>query len=158
MNSSDSQSARLVSEYDTVEPIENEAKHPREEIRQPETPPFIPQRVDEGYTMKAHRIGKKIMKPDGCEYLPTGVCIMDLPKKERKKYMWLVPDELKNDPMYDKEPEECKTDICKMKREEREDNERKEKKQKKDQEDIIKLLMTSMTDLIKQVNVLSSKK
>lgn len=150
---------------DSVEPIENEVKHSTEvdeksprKIRQPETPPYIEQRIDKGYTRKADRIGKKIMKPDGCEFLPAGTSIMDLPKKERKKYMWLVPDELKNNPMYDKEPEECKTDICKMKREEREDNERKEMKRFKDQEDTIQLLTNSMADLIKQVNILTSKK
>ena len=137
---------------DSVKPIENN------EVKQPEIPPFIPQRIDKGNTRKADRIGKTLMKPDGCEYLPCGTSIMDLPKKDRKKYMWLVPDELKNDPMYDKEPEECKTDICRIKREEREDNERKEKKRYKDQEDTIQLLMASMADLIKQVNVLSSKK
>jgi hypothetical protein len=127
------------------------------EKKQPETPPFIQQRVDKGYTRKADREGK-IMQPDGGEFLPEGVCIMDLPKKDRKKYMWLVPDELKNNPVYNMEPEECKTDICKMKREEREDNDRKEKKRYKDQEDTIQLLMTSMADLIKQVNILTSKK
>jgi hypothetical protein len=82
---------------------------------------------------------------------------MSLSKKERKKYMWMIPDELKNDPMYNKEPEECKTDVCKMKREEREDNERKEKNRYKDQEATIQLLMTSMSDLIKQVNILTKK-
>lgn len=163
MDISAKQSARPASEYDSVEPIENEVKHStevdakshRKEIRHPETPPFIPQRIDKGYTRKADRIGKPLMKPDGCEFLPSGMCILDMPKKDRKKYMWLVPDELKNDPMYDKEPEECKTDICKMKREERENDEKKEKKQKKDQEDIIKQQAQQIAALIAHTTALT---
>lgn len=124
------------------------------EAKLPESPPVQPQRVDKCFTRKPDREGK-LVKPDGCEF-PKG-CLMDLSKKERKKYMWMIPDELKNDPMYDKEPEECKTDVCKVKREEREDNERKEKNRYKDQEETIKVLMASMSDLIKQVNVLSRK-
>jgi hypothetical protein len=126
------------------------------EAKLPESPPVHPPRVDKFYTRKADREGK-LVKPDGCEVPPVGTCIMSLSKKERKKYMWMIPDELKNDPMYNKEPEECKTDVCKMKREEREDNERKEKNRYKDQEATIQLLMTSMSDLIKQVNILTKK-
>jgi hypothetical protein len=136
--------------------METELKLPEPEVKLPEMPPVQSQRVDKFYTRKADREGKRC-KPDGCEVPPVGCCIMDLPKKERKKYMWMIPDELKNDPMYDKEPEECKTDVCKMKREEREDNERKEKNRYKDQEATIQLLMTSMSDLIKQVNILTKK-
>jgi hypothetical protein len=127
----------------------------KQEIR-PETPQVNPPQIDKPNCRKPDREGK-LVKPDGCEVPPVGTCIMSLSKKERKKYMWMIPDELKNDPMYNKEPEECKTDVCKMKREEREDNERKEKNRYKDQEETIKVLMASMSDLIKQVNVLSRK-
>lgn len=144
---------------------QQEKKH-CEEIRQPETPPYIPQRVDEGCTMKPHRQGKKIVKPDGGEYLPTGVCIMDLPKKERKKYMWLVPDELKSNPMYEMEPEECKVDVCKLKREEKEEETRREKRERKDKDDKIQqqaeqiqLLNEHLSALTKVVNdLIKSKK
>lgn len=125
--------------------------------KQPETPEFIPQRVDKGYTNKAHREGKKIVKPDGCEFLPAGTCIMDLPKKERKKYMWLVPDECKSNPMYDMEPEECKTDICKMKREEKEEETRREKKDKKDRDEKIQQQATTIQSQTNTISTLQTQ-
>lgn len=135
------------------------------EVKLPESPPVHPQRVDTCYTRKANREGK-CCKPDGCEYPPAGTCIMDLPKKERKKYMWLIPDELKNDPMYDKEPEECKVDVCKMKREEREEETRREKLERKlkdnkiqQQAEQIQLLNEHLSALTKVVNdLIKSKK
>lgn len=125
----------------------------KQEIR-PETPQVNPPQIDKPNCRKPDREGK-LVKPDGCEYPPVGTCIMDLPKKERKKYMWMIPDELKNDPMYDKEPEECKTDVCKMKREEKENDEKKEKKQKKDQEDIIKQQAAQIQALIAHTGALT---
>lgn len=135
------------------------------EVKLPETPPVHPKQVDTCYTRKADRESKRC-KPDGCEYPPVGTCIMDLPKKERKKYMWLIPDELKNDPMYNKEPEECKVDVCKMKREEREEETRREKRERKDKNDKIQqqaeqiqLLNEHLSALTKVVNdLIKSKK
>ena len=124
------------------------------EAKLPETLPVQPPQVDKAYLRKADR-EEKLVKPDGCEVPPVGTCIMSLSKKERKKYMWMIPDELKNDPMYDKEPEECKTDVCKMKREEKENDEKKEKKQKKDQEDIIKQQAAQIQALIAHTTALT---
>jgi hypothetical protein len=119
------------------------------ELIMPETPEVQPKRMDKANDRKADR--ESILKrPDGCDHLPVGTCFMDLPKKERKKYMWMVPDEIKNDPMYDMEPEEYKN-VCKIKREE-------QAKQITTQEATIQLLTNSMADLIKQVNILTSKK
>ncbi len=125
-----------------------------EEAKLPETPPVHPPQVDKCYTRKADK-ESKFVKPDGCEFPPAGTCFMSLSKKERKKYLWMIPDELKNDPMYDKEPEECKTDVCKVKRQEKEDDEKKEKKQKKDQEDIIKQQAAQIQALIAHTTALT---
>ena len=92
----------------------------------------------------------KIKRPDKAEHLPDGVSMQNLSVKERKKYKWMLPDELKDHPMYDTE-HDPKFDYCKMKQDEKEketkDKEDKDKKESKDKDHKIKSQAKQILDL-----------
>lgn len=97
------------------------------------------------------------------EMPPMNVALFDLPLKERKKYMWLVPKECRKDCCYDMEPDEYKEHVRKIKAEPEEKRKKKEKeenerdKREKDKDDKIDLLMKHLTKLTEQVNELTKK-
>jgi uncharacterized coiled-coil protein SlyX len=69
------------------------------------------------------------------EMPPRNVALLDLPVRERKKYMWTVPKECRKDCCYDMEPDEYKEHVRKIKAEpeEKRKKEERDKKQKDDE-------------------------
>ena len=93
------------------------------------------------------------------EIPPVGTIFMDLPKCERKKYMWMVPKECRKDCCYDMEPDEYKEHVRRIKAEpeERRKKEEKERKKKDDDKDAtIQQLVAHVAKLTEVVNKLSS--
>jgi len=85
--------------------------------------------------------------------LPEGVSMQSLPVAERKKYMWMVPDEIKDHPMYKEDDYGGR-----IKREQKEQKDREEQDKKKkdnDKDDAIQMLLKHVSDLTKQVNELT---
>ena len=101
------------------------------------------------------------------EMPPMNVSLFDLPLKERKKYMWLVPKECRKDCCYDMEPDEYKEYVRKIKaepeekkkreKEERDKKDRDRDKKDKDKDDAIELLMKHVKELTNQVNKLTEQ-
>ena len=86
------------------------------------------------------------------------VALFDLPVKDRKKYMWMVPKECRKDCCYDMEPDEYKEHVRKIKAEpeERRKKEEKERKKKDDDKDAtIQQLIDHVAKLTEVVNKLS---
>ena len=85
--------------------------------------------------------------------LPEGVALLSLPVAERKKYMWMIPDELKEHQMY-KEDDYC--DRIKKENADKKQREEDDKKKKEsDKDDAIQMLLKHVTDLTNQVNELT---
>ena len=88
--------------------------------------------------------------------LEVGQSINDIPLDQRHRYMWMVPDELKDHPMYKEKDWGARMII-------REDKERKQKeeddknKKEQDKDDSIQLLLTQVSELTKQVNELTKQ-
>lgn len=122
-----------------------------------------PKKIDETFDWKEHErqypkskeCGKEIkcIRPADGLILEVGQCITDIPLDKRHRYMWIVPDELKDHPMY-KENDYGARMI-------REDQERiqKEKddkvKKEQDKDDAIQLLLKHVSALTDQVNELT---
>jgi hypothetical protein len=87
--------------------------------------------------------------------LKLGQCINDIPIKERHKYMWIVPDELKDHPQYKEKDwgariiRECEDKKC--------CEEKEKKKKEKDKDDAIELLLKHVSLLTEQVNELTKQ-
>lgn len=93
----------------------------------------------------------------GCddEDLPIGVCFNDIPVKDRKKYMWMIPQRLKDHPMYKEQNYGARIkreDALKLKRDE--DDKRKKEQ---DKDDAIQTLLKHVAKLTDQVNELTKK-
>jgi hypothetical protein len=80
--------------------------------------------------------------------LPEGVCMAALPIAERKKYMWMVPDEIKDHPMYKEDDYGGRI--------KREDKEKKDRKDN-DKDKTLQALMKQVLDLTEAVNTLTKK-
>lgn len=122
---------------------------------------------------KQHCIERKVIKPADGLMLEVGQSINDIPLDKRHRYMWIVPDEMKEHPMYkekdwgarmireDKErikkEEDDKVKKERDKEEEREKRERDREKNDKDKDDAIQLLLKHVAKLTEQVNELTKK-
>jgi hypothetical protein len=80
--------------------------------------------------------------------LPEGISMQSLSVADRKEYMWMVPDEIKDHPMY-KEDNYGERII-------REDKEKKEQKEN-DKDKTLQALMKQVLDLTEAVNTLTKK-
>jgi len=92
--------------------------------------------------------------------LKLGQCINDIPVEERHRYMWIVPDELKNHPQYKEKDwgariiRECEDKKC------CEENEKKKREKDKEdkidqQERTIQALVDHLAKLTEAVNKLT---
>jgi hypothetical protein len=87
--------------------------------------------------------------------LKVGQCINDIPVEERHRYMWIVPDDLKDQPCYKEKDwgarmiRECEEKKC--------CEEKEKKKKQKDKDDSIELLLKHVSLLTEQVNELTKQ-
>ena len=100
-----------------------------------------------------HCIERKCCMPKDGLMLKVGQCINDIPVEERHRYMWFIPDDLKDHPQYKEKDwgarmiRECEEKKC--------CDEKEKKKKEKDKDDAIQLLLKHVADLTKQVNELT---
>jgi hypothetical protein len=105
---------------------------------------------------------RKLVKPKDGLMLEVGQCITDIPLDQRHRYMWLVPDEKKDHPMYkekdwgDRVVRECEEKKCCEEREKKKKEQDREKNDK-DKDDKIEMLIKYVADLGKQVNELTKQ-
>jgi hypothetical protein len=121
----------------------------------PKSEPHKPQCCPTDYGIEGHCCEEERGEP-----LPVGVAILDLPLKERKKHMWLVPKQCRKNPEYEMEPDEYKEHVRKIKAEpeEKRKKEEKEKKKKDDDKDAtIQQLIEHVANLTNQVNKLTEQ-
>ena len=126
--------------------------------------PFDFEEQEKRYPRQKNQFDKerKIIKPkDGLD-LKVGQCITDIPVKERHRYMWIVPDELKDHPQYKEEDwggRMIREDKERIKKEEddKKEKERDKEKKEKDKDDAIQLLLKHVSLLTEQVNELTKQ-
>ena len=103
---------------------------------------------------------RKCCKPKDGLTLKVGQCITDIPVEERHRYMWIVPDELKDHPCYKEKDwgarmiRECEEKKC------CEENEKKKREKDKEdkidqQERTIQALVDHLAKLTEAVNKLT---
>jgi hypothetical protein len=104
---------------------------------------------------KQYHKESKCIKPADALELEVGQTINDIPLDKRHRYMWIVPDELKDHPMYKE-----KDYGARIKREYTEQKQKEEDdkvKNDKDKDDKIDMLLRYVADLGKQVNELTKQ-
>lgn len=104
----------------------------------------------------------KLIKPANGLMLKLGQCITDIPLDQRHRYMWIVPDELKDHQCYkenDWGDRVIREDKERIKKEEDDKvkKERDKEKNEKDKDDKIEMLLKYVADLGKQVNELTKQ-
>ena len=108
-------------------------------------------------------IERKCIKPADGLMLKVGQSINDIPLDQRHRYMWIVPDDMKDHPMYKEKDwgarkiRECEEKKC------CEENEKKKKQKDKDdkidqQQRTIETLVEHMARLTEAVNKLTKGK
>ena len=102
----------------------------------------------------------KCCRPADGLILKLGQCINDIPVEQRHRYMWIVPDDMKDHPMYKEKDwggrmiRECEEKKC------CEENEKKKREKDKDdridqQDRTIQVLVDHVTRLTEAVNKLT---
>lgn len=105
-------------------------------------------------------IHSKVPKPADGLTLNVGQCINDIPVEQRHRYMWIVPDDMKDHPMYKEKDwggrmiRECEEKKC------CEENEKKKREKDKDdridqQDRTIQVLVDHVARLTEAVNKLT---
>lgn len=108
-------------------------------------------------------IHSKVPKPADGLTLNVGQCINDIPVEQRNRYMWIVPDDMKDHPMYKEKDwggrmiRECEEKKC------CEENEKKKREKDKDdridqQDRTIQVLVDHVARLTEAVNKLTKGK
>jgi hypothetical protein len=106
--------------------------------------------------------GTLMKKPADGLMLEVGQSINDIPLDKRHRYMWIVPDEMKDHPMYKEKDwgtrmiREDKERIQKEKYDKVKKEQDREKNDK-DKDDKIEMLLKYVADLGKQVNELTKQ-
>lgn len=115
------------------------------------------------YPKQTHKcVERKTPRPADGLLLKVGQCINDIPLDQRHRYMWIVPDEYKDHPMYKEKDygariiREDKERVQKEK-DDKVKKERDREKNDKDKDDKIELLLKYVADLGKQVNELTKQ-
>lgn len=91
---------------------------------------------------------------DGLD-LTLGQCITDIPLEQRHRYMWLVPDDMKDHPCYKENDWGGRIIRENQERIQKEEDDKKAKD--KDKDDKIEMLLKYVADLGKQVNELTKQ-
>ena len=112
---------------------------------------------------KQHCIERKCIRPADGLMLKVGQSINDIPLEERHRYMWIVPDDMKDHPMYKEKDwgarmiRECKEKECCEENEKR--KKQKDKEDKIDQQErTIQTLVDHVARLTEAVNKLTKGK
>lgn len=124
-----------------------------------------PKKIDETFDWKEHerrypkqkdyhKEGKLIKPADGL-MLEVGQCINDIPLDQRHRYMWLVPDDMKDHPMYKEKDYGARIIREDQERIQKEKDDKVKKEQEKD--DAIQLLLKHVSALTDQVNELTKQ-
>lgn len=116
------------------------------------------------YPKQTHKcVERKTTRPADGLLLKVGQCINDIPLDQRHRYMWVVPDDMKDHPMYKEKDwgarmiRECEEKKC------CEENEKKKKQKDKDdkidqQDRTIQTLVDHVARLTEAVNKLTKGK
>lgn len=116
------------------------------------------------YPKQTHKcVERKTIRPADGLILKVGQSINDIPLDQRHRYMWIVPDDMKDHPMYKEKDwgtrmiRECEEKKC------CEENEKKKREKDKDnkidqQERTIQTLVDHMARLTEAVNKLTKGK
>lgn len=106
--------------------------------------------------------GTLMKKPKDALMLEVGQCMEDIPVDQRHRYMWLVPDNMKDHPMYKEKGWGSRMIREDQERIQKEKNDKVKKEQDKvkkeqDKDDAIQLLLKHVSALTEQVNELTKQ-
>ena len=111
---------------------------------------------------KQHCKESKCIRPADGLMLELGQSINDIPLNQRHRYMWIVPDELKDHPMYKEKDYGARiiredNERIQKEKDDKVKKERDKEKNDKDKDDAIQLLLKHVSELTKQVNEITKQ-